>query len=712
MAGKKIGELTPLGRNLIATDELELSLAGSAGSRKITGAEIIGASGGGYVPYTGATQSVNLGTYNLSANNLFDGFSSIVASGTLVTLTINSVPSYVVTGSGGQVIKLPDATTLPNGAAYFFNNNQSSGAISVNNNSNTLVASIPSGGFSQITLLSNSTAAGSWERHEQAPSNVTWSTNTFDYAGSITSATWNGVAIADNRISSSAVWNAKQDALVSGTNIKTINSTSLLGSGNVSVQPTLVSGTNIKTVNSTSLLGSGDVSVGVTSVTGTAPISSTGGATPAISIATATTSTTGALTSTDWNTFNGKQVALVSGTNIKTINSTSLLGSGDLVIGGLPAWVETNATDLTIWNNGQGNVVSNTSFGDGALKSNTTGSNNTALGYNALDANTTGIQNTAIGSQALGALTNGTANTSVGYNSLLLNTGSNNTSIGAFSMDANTTGGTNTALGFDTLGSNTTGSGNTAIGNNALATNQTASNNTAVGYNALTANTTGTQNTAIGVGALGSNTTTSNSTAVGYNALRVSTGGSNVAIGTNALGSNTTAVDNVAVGNGALISNTTGTNNTAIGNTALASNISGTLNTAVGYGALLFNDDTSNTAIGYNALRVSTTGVVNTAIGYNAAPSHTTGIRNVFIGGNSGAFNTTGNNNTVIGNDTSTGNFSSCTILGRGATATANNQFVVGSAGVNAGTITTETLPSTRTWSVIINGTAYKILLA
>jgi hypothetical protein len=40
MAGKKIGELTPLGRNLISTDELELSLTGSAGSRKITGAQI------------------------------------------------------------------------------------------------------------------------------------------------------------------------------------------------------------------------------------------------------------------------------------------------------------------------------------------------------------------------------------------------------------------------------------------------------------------------------------------------------------------------------------------------------------------------------------------------------------------------------------------------------------------------------------------------
>ena len=44
----------------------------------------------------------------------------------------------------------------------------------------------------------------------------------------------------------------------------------------------------------------------------------------------ASTSTTGYLTSTDWNTFNGKQAALVSGTDIKTINGNNILGSGNL----------------------------------------------------------------------------------------------------------------------------------------------------------------------------------------------------------------------------------------------------------------------------------------------------------------------------------------------------------------------------------------------
>lgn len=51
----------------------------------------------------------------------------------------------------------------------------------------------------------------------------------------------------------------KQDTLVSGTSIKTINSTTLLGSGDVAVQATLVSGSNIKTINSTSILGSGNI---------------------------------------------------------------------------------------------------------------------------------------------------------------------------------------------------------------------------------------------------------------------------------------------------------------------------------------------------------------------------------------------------------------------------------------------------------------------
>ena len=51
----------------------------------------------------------------------------------------------------------------------------------------------------------------------------------------------------------------------------------------------------------------------VTSVTATAPVASTGGTTPVISMPAATTSVSGYLTSTDWNTFNGKGNGTVTG---------------------------------------------------------------------------------------------------------------------------------------------------------------------------------------------------------------------------------------------------------------------------------------------------------------------------------------------------------------------------------------------------------------
>jgi trimeric autotransporter adhesin len=62
----------------------------------------------------------------------------------------------------------------------------------------------------------------------------------------------------------------------------------------------------------------------VTSVGGTAPISSSGGTTPNISIALANATTNGYLSSTDWNTFNNKQPA---GTYVTSVTGTSPIAS-------------------------------------------------------------------------------------------------------------------------------------------------------------------------------------------------------------------------------------------------------------------------------------------------------------------------------------------------------------------------------------------------
>jgi len=159
------------------------------------------ANGGTGVTVSSGASSVVLRDSNSSvtANSFFEGFTSVAAAGTTTTLTAASTPIYVVTGSGGQTYKLPDATTLPAGAVFSFNNNQTSGTVVVQNSTGTTLATLQSGSFVDFTLLVNSPAAGSWDNHPQPPSNVSWSTNTLDWTGSITSATWNGVAVAANR---------------------------------------------------------------------------------------------------------------------------------------------------------------------------------------------------------------------------------------------------------------------------------------------------------------------------------------------------------------------------------------------------------------------------------------------------------------------------------------------------------------------------------
>jgi hypothetical protein len=167
----------------------------------LSGTALPVANGGTGVTASSGVNSVVLrdANANISANSISEGYSNVAAAGTTTVLTVASVPNYVVTGSGGQTYQLPDATTLSNGANYVFNNNQSSGTIVVKNNSSTTIATIQSGSYVEVVLLSNATAAGSWDVHNQAPSNVSWSTNTFDYPGSITSATWNGATVATNR---------------------------------------------------------------------------------------------------------------------------------------------------------------------------------------------------------------------------------------------------------------------------------------------------------------------------------------------------------------------------------------------------------------------------------------------------------------------------------------------------------------------------------
>ena len=263
----------------------------------ITTGVVAVANGGTGVTTSSGANSVVLrdSNQNITANSISEGFSNVAATGTTTVLTVASVPNYVVTGSGGQTYQLPDATTLTSGANYTFNNNQSSGTIVVKNNSSTTVATIQSGGYVDVILLSNATAAGSWDVHNFAPSNVSWSTNTLDYPGSITSATWNGNTVAYNRGGTGQSSAFTAGGIVYGSTTSALAVTPIGTTGQVLTS----AGAGIPTWT-TPTTGT------VTSVTATAPVASTGGTTPVISMPVATTSVSGYLSSTDWNTFNNK----------------------------------------------------------------------------------------------------------------------------------------------------------------------------------------------------------------------------------------------------------------------------------------------------------------------------------------------------------------------------------------------------------------------
>jgi hypothetical protein len=156
--------------------------------------------------------------------------------------------------------------------------------------------------------------------------------------------------------------NAKQDTLVSGTNIKTVNGTSVLGSGNIAISSAVAWGGVTGTLSNqtdlqTALDGKVDENTAITGATKTkvtydAKGLVTAGAdattadiasstdkryvTDAQLVVVGNTSGTNTGDNATNSQYSGlaasKQDTLVSGTNIKTVNSTSLLGSGNVAV--------------------------------------------------------------------------------------------------------------------------------------------------------------------------------------------------------------------------------------------------------------------------------------------------------------------------------------------------------------------------------------------
>lgn len=117
----------------------------------------------------------------------------------------------------------------------------------------------------------------------------------------------------------------EDDILLSQNTVKTINGESIFGKGDITTSNGTI--TEVK-ANGTSVATSGvaNIPAASTSKYGVTKLSSSTSSTSTSLAATASA------VKSAYDLANGKQEALVSGTNIKTINNNSILGSGNLTI--------------------------------------------------------------------------------------------------------------------------------------------------------------------------------------------------------------------------------------------------------------------------------------------------------------------------------------------------------------------------------------------
>jgi hypothetical protein len=252
-------------------------------------------------------------------------------------------------------------------------------------------------------------------------------------------------------------------------------------------------------------------------VTGTLPVANGG---------------TGATTASGARSALSAQETLVSGTNIKTINSTSLLGSGNIAVVTAPAGSNTQvqfnnagafgaSSGFTF--NSSSNRIGLGSFNAGLLNNDST---NVAVGVAVGGGVSTGQGNILFGSLVLPY--NDVSNcVGFGKDVLTYAAGSGNTAIGnqvlqgSFPLPNN--GVENVGIGYQVaLGGGVSGSYNVFMGSGVGQNAAGASYNTYIGYQAgrfPSTTATGTNNTALGNGATPASATVSNTITLGNSSI-------------------------------------------------------------------------------------------------------------------------------------------------------------------------------------------------
>lgn len=302
----------------------------------------------------------NPGIGNLAVNKIVSGVSQITASAGTTILNAASTYYQHVVGTTTQTIQLPDATTLLNGTTFIVDND-STGNVTITDFATSSLDVLPPGGLAYFYLYNNSTVAGSWTAHGYLPSIYNFNNTTADFGNAtIINAVWNGTAIDPGYGgtglttfggANNALYSTGATTLTAGTLPVAAGGTGNTSGQAASVANALSAGTGLNFTGGGSFDGSAAKTINladtavtpasytyasitvdaqgrltaassgtapVTSVGATAPVASSGGTTPTISMTQSSSTVNGWLSSTDWNTFNGKQAAY---TNLTSIGS-------------------------------------------------------------------------------------------------------------------------------------------------------------------------------------------------------------------------------------------------------------------------------------------------------------------------------------------------------------------------------------------------------
>lgn len=165
-------------------------------------------------------------------------------------------------------------------------------------------------GMIESVVITSVTSGGS----EVQVLEITWNSAA---GGQVTDIPLTDIFDASNYYTTAQTNNAIEAAVSGKTDTSAFTAyTSATDTALAGKQATLVSGTNIKTINNKSLLGSGNIEI----EQGTVDQTIISGSTNAVA--------GGAV----YDGLAGKQATLVSGTNIKTVGTNSVLGSGNIAL--------------------------------------------------------------------------------------------------------------------------------------------------------------------------------------------------------------------------------------------------------------------------------------------------------------------------------------------------------------------------------------------